>query len=436
MITVTKFGGSSCATAEQFKKVKNIINADDRRKVVVVSAPGKRFSGDSKVTDLLYLLSAHIRYGVDYSHISKLIEERYEEIRDQLGVAFDVKKEFSKIIAEFIAGAGEEYLVSRGEYLCAKLMAEYLGFAFVDASEVIFFNYDGTLNSAKSSEAIKSKFSEKVNIVVPGFYGSYPTGEVKVFSRGGSDISGSVMAMGVGATKYENWTDVSGLLMTDPKIVKNPCGIEEITYDELRELSYMGASVLHEETIFPIKDLNIPIYIKNTNAPEDRGTKICKTSDKNDCFITGIAGKKNFTAFNVVKKMTAKKLTVIREALNVFEKFKVNVEHIPTSIDNFGVIVETKSVEKIIYDIILELKKIVGVISVEIDSDIALVAVVGRNMVLKPGISGTVFSIFGKNNINIKTIAQSTNELSIIVGVANQDFEKSIQAIYNSVTNK
>ena len=243
------------------------------------------------------------------------------------------------------------------------------------------------------------------------------------------------MAMAVGAIKYENWTDVSGLLMTDPKIVKNPCGIEEITYDELRELSYMGASVLHEETIYPIKDLNIPIYIKNTNAPEHKGTKICKTSDNNDRIITGIAGKKNFTEFNFVKKMTAKKITVIRDVLNIFDKFKVNVEHIPTSIDSFGVIVESKAVEKIVYDILLELKKVDGVTSVEIDNDIALVAVVGRNMVLKPGISGSIFSIFGNNNINIKTIAQSTNELSIIVGVANQDFEKSIQAVYDAVNS-
>lgn len=435
MITVTKFGGSSVASAEQFKKVKGIIEADERRKVVVVSAPGKRFSGDSKVTDLLYLLSAHIRYGVDYTNIANTIESRYEEIRDALNIAFDVKKEFSKIIANYKAGAGEEYLVSRGEYLCAKLMACYLGFDFVDASDIMFFNYDGTLNNAKTIEAIKSRYDESKSIVVPGFYGSYPTGEVMLFSRGGSDISGSIMAMGVGAIKYENWTDVSGILMTDPKLVKNPRGIEEITYDELRELSYMGASVLHEETIYPIKDLNIPIYIKNTNEPDHKGTKICKTSDNNECFITGIAGKKNFTAFNVVKKMTAKKLTVIREALNVFDKFKVNVEHIPTSIDSFGVIVESKAVEKIVYDIILELKKIVGVTSVEIDNDIALVAVVGRNMVLKPGISGTIFSIFGNNNINIKTIAQSTNELSIIVGVANQDFEKSIQAVYDAVKN-
>lgn len=433
MITVTKFGGSSVATAEQFKKVKNIIESDDRRKVVVVSAPGKRFSGDSKVTDLLYLLSAHIRFGVDYTHVADMIIERYEEIRNELNIAFDVKKEFAKIVADFKNGAGEEYLVSRGEYLCAKLMAPYLGFEFVDAAEIMFFDYDGALNNAKTKEAIQSRFAEGKKIVVPGFYGAYPTGEVKVFSRGGSDISGSIMAMGVNAGKYENWTDVSGILMVDPKLVKNPRGIEEITYDELRELSYMGASVLHEETIFPIKDQNIPIYIKNTNAPQDKGTKICRESDKNDCFITGIAGKKNFTAFNIVKKMTAKKLTVIRDALNVFDKFKINVEHIPTSIDSFGIIVETKSIEKIVYDIIIELKKIVGVTSVEIDNDIALVAVVGRNMVLKPGMSGTVFSIFGNNNINIKTIAQGTDELSIIVGVANVDFEKSIQAIYNAV---
>ncbi len=433
MITVVKFGGSSVASAEQFQKVKNIVLADEKRKIVVVSALGKRFSGDNKITDLLYLLSAHIRYGVDYSSILKLIFDRYQEICTELNLHVDLVKEFDIIKQNIKSGASEEYIVSRGEYLCAKLMADFLGYKFVDSAEVVWFNYDGTLNEERTAESVKSKFSEYNKIVVPGFYGIYPTGEIKLFSRGGSDITGSLMSMAVNAEKYENWTDVSGILMVDPKIIKNPARISEITYDELRELSYMGASVLHEETIFPIKELNIPIHILNTNRPQDEGTVILKSSNKNDGIITGIAGKKNFKAFTIVKTMSVNKLNVIKDALNVFSKFNVTVEHIPTSIDSFSVIVDGKSVEKTVFDIIAELKAINGVVSVDIDNDLALVAVVGRNMVLKPGISGTLFSVFGKHNINIKTINQGAKEINIIVGVSNNDFENSIKALYSEI---
>ncbi len=433
MIKVVKFGGSSVASAEQFKKVKNIIDSDAKRRIVVVSALGKRFSNDSKITDMLYLLSYHIKYNVDSSAIFSQIESRYEEVRKDLDININLKREFDIIKENIKNGASEDYLVSRGEYLCGKMMASYLGYEFVDASDVIFFKYDGTIDNEKTIDAVKSKFAVCKKMVVPGFYGTFPTGDIKLFSRGGSDITGSILAMALNVEKYENWTDVSGLLMADPRIVENPKSICEITYDELRELSYMGASVLHEETIFPVRELNIPIHILNTNRPNDEGTIICRDSNKTNYAITGVSGKKNFTAFTVVKAMSANKLSVIRDTLNALDKFKVVVEHIPTSIDSFSIIVESKTAEKSIYDIISEIKKIKGVISVDVDNDIALVAVVGRNMALKPGISGKIFSLFGKNNINIKTIAQGTQEINIIVGVSNSDFENAIRTIYSGI---
>ncbi|MBO5926297.1 MAG: aspartate kinase, partial [Clostridia bacterium] len=310
MIKVAKFGGSSVASAEQFKKVKSIIEADNKRRVVVVSALGKRFSSDSKITDMLYLLSYHVRYNVDSTVILNQIIERYEEVKKELDIHLDLSREFEIIKENIKKGYSEDYIVSRGEYLCAKLMASYLGYDFVDAEDVIFFKYDGTIDNEKTIEAIKSRFTVSKRMVVPGFYGVFPTGEIKLFSRGGSDITGSILAMALNVDKYENWTDVSGLLMADTRIVENPKPICEITYDELRELSYMGASVLHEETIFPVRELNIPIHILNTNRPNDEGTIICRKSSKNDYVITGVSGKKGYTAFTVVKAMSANKLAV------------------------------------------------------------------------------------------------------------------------------
>ena len=433
MITVAKFGGSSVASSSQFNKVKNIILADKKRKIVVVSAPGKRFKGDNKVTDLLYLLWSHVKYGVDASNIISDITSRYEEIAKELNLSVDVNFEFEKIMKDVKNGAGEEYVVSRGEYLCAKLMAKHLNFNFVDSAELVKFNYDGSLNEVQTKEAIKSKFEEVGCMVVPGFYGAYPSGEIKLFSRGGSDVSGSIMAMAISAEKYENWTDVSGVLVADPRIVENPQRIDEVTYDELRELSYMGASVLHEESVFPVRNLNIPIYILNTNKPEEKGTKICKDASRGDKIVTGIAGKKNFKVFNVIKSVSADKLNVISEVLNEFKNFGVKVEHIHTAVDCFSVIVNGKDVDKTVYDLLSQLKRVNGVVSVDIDEDLALVAVVGRNMVYKPGISAKIFSIFGKNNINVKTISQGTKEINIIVGVSNADFEKAIKAVYHEV---
>lgn len=433
MITVAKFGGSSLASSEQFNKVKNIIEKDIKRKIVVVSAPGKRFKEDSKVTDLLYLLWSHVKYGVDVSNILSEIKERYLEIKNALNLSVDVEREFEIIMQDVKNGAGEEYLVSRGEFLCAKLMASYLGFAFVDSAELIKFNYDGVLNKERTTEAIKSKFEEVGAMVVPGFYGAYPSGEIKLFSRGGSDVSGSIMAMAILAEKYENWTDVSGVLVADPRIVDNPCRIEEVTYDELRELSYMGASVLHEESVFPVRELNIPIYILNTNKPEEKGTKICGKATVNDRFVTGIAGKKNFSVFNVTKSVNSDKLSVISDVLKEFKHLGVKIEHIHTFVDTFSVIVNSKDVDKTVFDLLSGIKRVKGVVSVDVDNDLALVAVVGRNMVLEPDISAKIFSIFAKNSINAKTISQGTKGINIIVGVQNADFEKAIRAVYNEV---
>ncbi len=434
MITVTKFGGSSVANATQFAKVKSIIESDKKRKIVVVSAPGKRYSNDTKITDMLYLLSSHVKYHIDYTNILNQIFDRYIEIANELNIAVDFEKEKEILVENIKKGLGEDYIVSRGEYLCAKLMAKYLGYIFVDSTEMIFTNFNGKLDKQKTKQAIIEKYNEFKNIVVPGFYSAYPTGEIHLFSRGGSDITGSIMAMGVKAEKYENWTDVSGILMADPRIVENPKKIKEISYDELRELSYMGASVLHEETVYPIREDNIPIYILNTNRPEDEGTIICReVQDNPDCFITGISGKKNFRAFTIVKKMSRGKLAIIREALNVFDKYGIDVEHVPTAVDSFTIVVNGKGTEKITYDLISDIKNIDGVLSVEVDNDLSLVAVVGSNMVLKPGISGTIFSVFGKNDINIKTISQGIKEFDIIVGVSNNDFEKAIKALYDGL---
>jgi len=433
MFTVCKFGGSSVADSTQFKKIKDIVLADDRRRLVVVSAMGRRNKEDYKVTDMLYLTYAHVKYGGNYKSILDVIRARYQEAATELNLDYDVAADFDKLEQRIQTGCSEEFLVSRGEYFCAKLMAAYLGYEFVDAADVVHFRYDGTVDDERTSRDIAAAFGAGKRVVIPGFYGSYPSGEVKLFSRGGSDITGAIVAKAVSADKYENWTDVSGVYMADPRIVDNPRHIAEVTYDELRELSYMGASVLHEETILPIREINIPIYILNTNAPQDKGTKICKDAAKSKQAITGIAGKKNFKAFTIVKDTAASKLKVIQAVLDIFDRFGVPVEHIPTSIDSFNVIVESKYTEKVTYDILTEIAKLDEVVSVDIDNDLALVAVVGRNMVTNTGISGAIFSIFGKHGINIKTIAQGTREINITVGIANADFEKCIRAIYEDM---
>lgn len=436
MLVVSKFGGSSVANATQFKKVKNIVlsdNSENARNAVVISALGKKEPGDSKITDLLYLLHAHLKYNVPYNNIFDLIKERFNKVKNELSLSMDLDIEFNNLEKQLTKDVKEDFLVSRGEYITSKLMAEYLGYGFVDAADVIKFNYDGTVNYDLTYELIEKAYLEKGKVVIPGFYGSYPNGTIKTFSRGGSDITGAIVSAALKASFYENWTDVSGILMTDPRIIKEAKTIKEITYAELRELSYMGANVLHEHTVFPVQKANIPIKILNTNRPMDQGTIITENCFDKEQVITGIAGKKLFTSFTITKKQEVNKLSVIRNTLNVFAKYKINVEHIPSSIDTFSVVVPSNDVTNNLYDVVTELKNYEDIQDVQIDDDIALIAVVGRNMVFKPGISGSIFGIIGNNNINIKMIAQGSHELNIIVGVSNKDFEKTISVIYTNL---
>ncbi|MBE6131160.1 MAG: aspartate kinase [Erysipelotrichaceae bacterium] len=433
MQKVVKFGGSSLADSNQFKKVKAIIEADSSRSIVVVSALGKRNKQDHKITDLLYLTGAHLKYGVDVDQVFDIVKERYFEVKNDLNLDVYLEQEFKQIEDKFSKNIDEEYLVSRGEYLAAKLMASFLGYTFVDAKDLIFFDYDGKINENKTYEALQLILKTTKKIVVPGFYGAYPDGKIHLLSRGGSDVTGSILAKASSATIYENWTDVSGFLVTDPRIVSNPKQIKEISYEELRELSYMGANVLHEDTIFPVQELDIPINVKNTNCPLDPGTIITSNPKDKSQIITGIAGKKDYVSITILKKQKTPKLTVIKQVLDVLVKYNVNVEHMPSSIDSFSLIVSSNDINKRLYEVVAEIKALNEVTDVIVEQGIALVAVVGRNMALKPGMSAKLFSIFGKNDINIKVIAQASQELSIIVGVENSQFEKAIKAIYEGL---
>lgn len=437
MLKVTKFGGSSLADARQFQKVKDIVQADGRRVVVVVSAPGKRFPEDNKITDLLYLCHAHLKYGVSYDGIFSMIEDRFLEIQNELGLDVDLKGEFAKIRASMHKNMSIDYLVSRGEYLTGKLMAAYLGYDFVDATEWVAFGYDGKLDMEKSQANLAAMFGEKSKVVLPGFYGALPDGKVRVMSRGGSDITGALAAAAIDAGVYENWTDVSGILMADPRIVDNPRPIAHITYSELRELSYMGANVLHEETIFPVRIKDIPINIRNTNDPQAPGTLIQErfskeTREERKRFITGISGRKDFSILTLRKGHLAADTGTIRGVLAIFEKYNVPIEHFPSGIDSFSLVVSTEKIKSCIYDIIGEIKDLFQPDSITVTDNIALIATVGRKMAFIPGVSGKVFGTLGANDINIRMIAQGPDEINIIVGVENQDFEKTIRVLYDS----
>lgn len=432
MYKVCKFGGSSVAGSQQFKQIKNIISSDKDRRIVVVSALGKAFKEDNKVTDLLYLVYQHHKFHVDATPLFDQIKAKYLTIQKELEINIDLEPELDLVFAKLNKGEiSEEELVSRGEYFCAKLMAAYLGFDFVDSKELIFFDYEGKVLEEKTNKAIEEAVSKHEYLVVPGFYGSYPNNKVCLFSRGGSDVTGSYLAKGSHASLYENFTDVSGFYMADPRIVNNPRKISQITFDELRELAYMGASVLHEETVLPLAEQEIPLVILNTNHPEENGTWIKKHTSDRKHLITGITGKKGFIALTLVKAKGVKKLDAILKVLNVFHSFHIPVEHIPTSIDSFCVVVEQKAVEEKYYDLIAELKKIHEIMQIHEDKDIALLAVVGGNMVKKTGSSGSILSTFGEENINIKIIDQGLEEFNIIIGVSNADFEKSIRALYD-----
>ena len=435
MLKVLKFGGSSMADEQQFAKVKSIVEADPSRRVVVVSAAGKRFTGDHKITDLLYLCHAHVVYGVSYDTIWELIQERYQEISDDLGLHMDFSEEFAALKRRLDSKSlSQDELVSRGEYFSAKLMAAYLGFDFVDAAMWLRFNLDGSVNQEESYENLRHLATGR-KVVIPGFYGTMPDGSIKTFTRGGSDITGALAAAALDADVYENWTDVSGFLMADPTIVDKPEPIERITYSELRELSYIGAQVLHEGTIFPVREKNIPLNIRNTNDPENKGTMIRESFDGEevgDRFITGIAGRKNFSAITITKGGMSSEVGVIRHALELLEKYGVSVDYIPSGIDNATLVVQADKVAPCLYQLLGDLQKELKPDAIHVTENIAIVAAVGRKMAFKPGISGKIFATLGENGINIRMITQGPQELNIIVGVDNKDFENAIRVLYDT----
>ncbi|WP_154027045.1 aspartate kinase [Olsenella uli] len=433
MIKITKFGGSSVADAGQFKKVKRIIESDDARRFVVVSAAGKRNSGDNKITDLLYLVDAHRTYHVDCTPLLDDIKQRFVDIATELKLSYPMAEKFD----EFAAGIqthSTEYIVSRGEYFTAQLMSEYLGFPFADAADYVRFHHDGTLDMERSCERIHDLVVREGCFVLPGFYGATSEGDVKLFSRGGGDISGSIVARALNADLYENWTDVSGFLTADPRIVPRPRAIRRITFDEMHELSYMGASVLHEEAIFPVREANIPIAILNTNHPEERGTIIQERvePEEGDPVITGIAGKKDFLTVHVSKTKMSNSVGVLSAALNIFERYGVSVEHVPTGIDSFGIVVNGADVKDKIYAIVADIQHEIKPDEVKVIDELALISVVGRNMSNRPGTSGRLFDELGKKGVNIRLITQSSQEINIIFGVNNADFERTIRVVYDA----
>ena len=435
MIKVCKFGGSSVADAGQFLKIKNIVKSDKSRKFVVVSAVGKANKDDHKITDLLYVLYSHVKYGVDYESILKIVEDKYNAIKNELRLSINLDAEFDEIRKNLNKHCDVDYVVSRGEYLSAKLMADYLGGIFVDAKDVIFFGYDNKFYFDKIEKALeKYEGSDKV-IVVPGFYGSLPNGKIRCMSRGGSDITGAVIANVVNASVYENFTDVSGIMVADPRIVDKPVSVKRITYAELREMSYMGASVLHDEAIFPVKAKNIPLNILNTNDPSHPGTMILETCDEYDekeepLVISGITGKKGFSSIFVAKSHIASEVGVLKEALDVISKYNISVESVATGIDSFSIVVESERVENDLYDLMNNLGKVLETDNITIEDNMAMVAIVGRKLKNYKGFSGKLFSTLGKNDINIKLISQTSDEISIILGVDEKDFEKTINVVY------
>ena len=435
MLKVTKFGGSSMADAGQYRKIREIVSSDPHRRVVIVSAAGKRDSSDHKITDLLYLCYAHIQYGVDCSQIFDLITTRYLQIRDELGLKLDLESEFAALKDRLDHKAiSQDELVSRGEYFSAKLMAAYLGFQFVDAALWIQFKMDGTVDQEASYKALK-RLVRGNGVVIPGFYGVMPDGRLHTFTRGGSDITGALAAAALDADVYENWTDVSGILMADPRIVENPQPIPEVTYDELRELSYSGAQVLHEGTIFPVREKGIPLNIRNTNAPNDPGTMIQESfnSEHNDNRpITGITGKKDFSIISMSKRGMGNEVGVLRAMLTVFERHGISVDFTPNGIDNVSVVVPTEAVSHNLYNILAEIQQEVKPDSLHVHDQIAVVAAVGRRMAFRPGISGQIFAALGQAGINIRMINQGPDELNIIFGVDNKDFAEAIRVLYNS----
>ena len=433
-VKVVKFGGSSLADANQFRKVADIIRSDSKRKYVVPSAPGKRSSGDTKVTDMLYKCYELSASGQSITEQFEKIKERYNGIISDLGVDISLEKEFEEIEYCLKAKSGRDYAASRGEYLNGLILAAYIGYKFIDAAEVIFFDDNGAFMLDKTIETLREKLKNIECAVIPGFYGITLNGTIKTFSRGGSDITGSIISRAVRAEIYENWTDVSGVLIADPRIVEGAKVIKTITYKELRELSYMGATVLHEDAIFPVRTAGIPINIKNTNDPSAEGTMIVSeenNEETNKTTITGIAGKKGFCAINIEKAMMNSEIGFVKKILEILYKNNLSFEHIPSGIDTMSIVLSSSSLEGKEETIISQIRKEVNPDHIEVEHNIALLAVVGRRMYKTRGTAARVFAALSHSRINIKMIDQGSSELNIIVGIGENDFEDAIRCIYS-----
>ncbi|MBE7008127.1 MAG: aspartate kinase [Ruminococcaceae bacterium] len=436
MLKIVKFGGSSCADAKQFAKVKRIVQSDPARRIVVVSAPGKRFKDDHKITDLLYLCAAHIKYGVACDDIFGMIRGRYSDIARDCALDVDLSGEFDALWERMQSGISADELASRGEYFSAKLMAAYLGFDFLDAALWIKFRFDGSVDREASYEALQ-RAADGHGVVIPGFYGVMPDGHIHTFSRGGSDITGALAAAALDADVYENWTDVSGILMADPRIVKDPAPIRLLTYSELRELSYVGAQVLHEGAVYPVREKGIPLNIRNTNEPDHPGTMILEKIDdeqdgEDDSFITGIAGKKGFSIITVAKTGLSSEHGVLLQIMEVLEKHEINVEFILSGIDTVSLLVNSAEVSSRLYEVLGELQKGLKPNSITVAEHIAVVAAVGRKMANRLGTSGKLFATLGRHGVNVRMITQGPDELNIVVGVEEKDFEQAIRVLYDS----
>ncbi len=432
MSKVVKFGGSSLASAEQFQKVGDIIRSDEQRRYVVPSAPGKRFKTDTKVTDMLYGCYDLAEADKNFDQELSAIKQRYQEIIDGLKLELSLEKEFAVIAESFKAKAGSSYAASRGEYLNGIIMANYLGYEFIDAAEVIFFDGEGNFDGDKTYSVLPERLAACKCAVIPGFYGSLPDGTVQTFSRGGSDVTGAIVAKAARVDVYENWTDVSGVLVADPGIIDNPEGIEVITYRELRELAYMGFNVLHEDAIFPVRQEGIPINIRNTNRPSDNGTWIVgSTCQKPKYVITGIAGKQGFCAINIEKDMMNSEIGFGRKVLQAFEENGISFEHVPSGIDTMTVFAHQDEFMHKEQQVVACIHRLARPDDIEIESDLALIAVVGRGMKSTRGTAGRIFSALAHSNVNVRMIDQGSSELNIIIGVSNEDFETAIRAIYD-----
>jgi len=436
MLKVLKFGGSSMANAEQYAKVKAIVEEDDSRAVVVVSAAGKRNKEDHKITDLLYLCYAHMKYGVSCDSVFGMISRRYLEIRDELGLKTDLEGVLERIRADMENGISEAAMASRGEYLSALLMADYLGFEFVDAASWLRFRMDGTVDKDWSYETLRT-LAKGRRIVIPGFYGVMADGSIRTFTRGGSDITGALAAAALDADVYENWTDVSGVLMADPRIVENPESIPHLTYSELRELSYLGFQVLHEDTIFPVAEKNIPLNIRNTNDPAHPGTVIMECFDEDTeptdrRFITGVAGKKDYCVVSISKRGLSSEVGAVRKVFEIFENNGLAVEYTPNGIDTFSLVVSGAKLEKVQHNIVAQMEEKLAPDEIQVTKDLAIVAAVGRRMVNRPEIPGRIFSALGEAGIQIRLISKGPREVNIILGVDGKDFATAVRVLYNS----